>query len=80
MSSLKSTGFSNNLQSLLTACQSFVKRHLMLSQPTPETVILFDVSDAAFQNGASSHADMERRLRWLDRSHLAALVHLKTLA
>lgn len=39
---------------------------------------LFDINDAPYLEGAVNHADMERRLRELDRSHLLALSQLQS--
>ncbi len=76
----KSTGFSNNLQTLRHTVQSFIQSGLPLSQVTPDTPVLFGRDDVAYLNAATSLEDVEQRLRTLDRRHLSALVMLKTLA
>ncbi|ASU38239.1 hypothetical protein hmeg3_07970 [Herbaspirillum sp. meg3] len=77
MSTYQSAGFSNNLQSLLEAFQFFVERAFSSSKPAMNGP-LFDLNDAPYLEGAVNHADMERRLRELDRSHLLALSQLQS--
>ncbi|WP_034293406.1 hypothetical protein [Herbaspirillum sp. RV1423] len=77
MSTYQSAGFSNNLQSLLEAFQFFVERAFSSPVKTVDGA-LFDINDAPYLEGVTNHADMERRLRELDRSHLRALFELQT--
>lgn len=76
MSTFQSAGFSNNLQSLLEAFQFFVGRAFTSSDERVDGA-LFDLNDAPYLEGVTSHAEMERRLRELDRSYLRALSALK---
>ncbi|RFB68667.1 MULTISPECIES: hypothetical protein [unclassified Herbaspirillum] len=77
MSTYQSAGFSNNLQSLLEAFQFFVERAFSTPAKTVDGA-LFDLNDAAYLEGVTTHAEMERRLRELDRSHLQALSRLQS--
>lgn len=79
MSAYQSAGFSNNLQSLLEAFQFFVERSFTARGEVAIDGALFDINDAPYLEGVNSHADMERRLRQLDRSHLRALSELQSL-
>lgn len=76
MSTFQSAGFSNNLQGLLEAFQFFVGRARRASEERVDGA-LFDLNDAPYLEGVTSHADMERRLRERDRSYLQALSSLK---
>lgn len=78
MSTYQSAGFSNNLQSLLEAFQFFVERAFSAPAKTSVDGALYDFNDAPYLEGVTSHADMERRLRELDRSHLRALSQLQS--
>jgi len=77
MSTYQSAGFSNNLQSLLEAFQFFVERAFATPAKTIDGA-LFDLNDAPYLEGVSNHAEMERRLRQLDHSHLRALSELQS--
>lgn len=79
MSSYQYAGFSNNLQSLLEAFQFFVERPFAARSDAVMDGALFDLNDAPYLEGVSCHAEMERRLRKLDRSHLRALPELQSL-
>eukprot|EP01037_Dinobryon_pediforme_P023903 gene23903-25502_t len=73
MSSYQSAGFSNNLQSLLEAFQFFVERSFTARTESEIDGALFDVNDAPYLQGVKSHAEMERRLRELERGNRHAL-------
>jgi hypothetical protein len=78
MSAYQSAGFSNNLQSLLEAFQFFIERPFHTRSDVVVDGALFDLNDAPYLEGVNSHAEMERRLRQLDRSHLRALSELQS--
>jgi len=78
MTTYQSAGFSNNLQSLVEAFQFFVQRPFA-ARSVPMDGVLFDINDAPYLEGVTNHADLERRLRQLDRSHLNALSQLQAL-
>jgi hypothetical protein len=79
MSTYQSAGFSNNLQSLLEAFQFFVERSFSAPAEAVVDGTPFDINDAPYLAGVSSHADMERRLRQLERSPARALQELQAL-
>jgi hypothetical protein len=64
---------------LLEAFQFFVERSFRSRSEAVVDGALFDINDAAYLEGVSSHAEMERRLRQLDRNHLRALSELQAL-
>ncbi len=79
MSTYQSAGFSNNLQSLLEAFQFFVERSFTSRSEVEINGALFDFNDAPYLAGVNTHAEMEHRLRQLDRSHLRALSDLQSM-
>lgn len=74
----ESTGFSNNLQSLLEAFQFFIERAFVHGAREEVDGALFDLKDAPYLQGVTDHAEMERRLRALDSIHQRALSELQT--
>jgi len=73
----ESTGFSNNLQSLLEAFQFFIERAFVSDSGKEIDGALFDLNDAPYLQGVTDHAEMERRLRALDGIHQRALSELQ---
>jgi len=80
MSAHQSAGFSNNLQSLLEAFQFFIERAFRASSEAQIDGVLSDISDAPYLAGVKTHADMERRLRDLERGNRRALSELQMWA
>jgi len=79
MSTYQSAGFSNNLQSLLEAFQFFVERSFTARTESEIDGALFDVNDAPYLQGVKSHAEMERRMRELERGNRHAVAELEAL-
>ena len=79
MSTYQSAGFSNNLKSLLEAFQFFVERSFAARAESEIDGVLFDLNDAPYLQGVKNHAEMERRLRELERGNRHAVTELESL-